>query len=266
MGLKSFLQEEKEARKQRKLEKKQKKKSPLTKEEKYYKIAGIITGIIVVFGAIFYSCSSLAGGDMDIDNVMGITNEMVVALKENVDVNLYFDSGKLLPSDLDSCKQKLIDNNANVFDENYKGSITNTFTLTSKEIGALAKELIGSSLGSSELVDLEIFKNGEYYYIACIYTFDLGDIITNKNLSTSYLKLTSKVDVLSGNICILDTKASINMIEEELNDDIIEALSKYPAFSLIQNNNSLVNSTLNLFNSAIKGKINFVENGIEFKK
>ena len=96
MGLKEFFQEEKEARKQRKLEKKLNKKSPLTREQKFYKIAGIVVGIMVTFGALTYSCKSLASGDFDLNDAVGLTDEMVTELKKPVDDNIYFANGKII--------------------------------------------------------------------------------------------------------------------------------------------------------------------------
>ena len=107
MNLKEFLAEEKELRKQRKLEKKRSKKNPKTKEEKFIKIGSIIVGILITFMALFRACSGLGGSDFSWYKLIGISDEMIIALEEPIDENTLLPNGKIDANDLDTCVEKV---------------------------------------------------------------------------------------------------------------------------------------------------------------
>jgi hypothetical protein len=94
MSLIDFLKEEREERKkQRKLQKEQKKK-PLTKEQKKYKIFGIITGFLITFGAIFFCCRG-GGGSYTWTDIVGITPDMIVELEKPIDESIVIPRGRI---------------------------------------------------------------------------------------------------------------------------------------------------------------------------
>lgn len=266
MSLKSFWEEEKQARKQRKLEKKLRKKSPLTGEQKFVKIAGIIVGILVAFGACFYSCSAFAG-DYDWADFIGITDEMIAELEKPVDENLLFANGRIIKDDYDSYKIKLVDAGADVFesdaDELYA---TKSFALTDKEVGALVNSLLAESGTETNMnvLDFEIFYENEYFYEKSIVSIDLNEVVEGENLPKVYLTSTSKVEVLNGQICVLSTSLQINAIEENINKEIVELLQKYNNFNLVSASNTTINLIISLFAENNNTKISLKDNCIEF--
>lgn len=259
------MQEEKEARKERKLQKKLNKKSPLTKEQKYYKIAGVIVGILVTFGAILYSCNAMAGDGYEWTDLVGITDEMIEELEKPVDENLLFSNGKLSVNDLNSCKAILDDAGANVLDNKEEVIATKSFTLNSKEVGALAKQTLLEGGSTLDILDFEIYYENDCYYEKSIVKINLKEVVEGEDLPTIYLQSTSKIDILGESICILDTKYKINMIEEDINNSIIELLEKYSKFTDQITGNDMINMVINLFATNVGTKINLQDNGIEFK-
>lgn len=267
MSLKEFLKEQKEERKRKKLEKKQAKKSPLTKEQKYYKIAGLIVGILVTFGAIFYSCGSLAGGNPDLMDILGITDEMVEAIKEPVDENLIFVDGRLSFEDLTACKIILNDANANALESEEELFASKNFSLNSRETGALAREML-ASLNSDfnlDVLSYKIYKTNNAYYEKSVVKINLDEIISGKDLPEVYLISMSKIDILGDSICILDTSLQINMIDKEINDQIIELLETYDKFNFKSTVNNMINTVLNMFAANINTKIKLIDDGIQFR-
>jgi hypothetical protein len=270
MSLKSFWEEEKQARKQRKLEKKLSKKSPLTGEQKFIKIAGIITGILITFGALFFSCKSLFGGDFDWNEIVGITDEMIEELEKPVDENLLFADGRILAEDYNSCKVKLNSANANVIDSKESElEATSSFSLNSKEVGALVNLLLSESeeLGTMSVLDFNIFFENDYFYEKSITLVDLNEVVGSeeKKLPKVYLTAVSKIEVLNGQISVLDTELKINAIEDGVNEDIIELLKKYTNFTLVSASNTTINMVIDLFADEVKTKVVLMDNGIEFK-
>ena len=156
MSLKEFLKEEREERKTRKLQKKLAKKSPKTKEQKYYKIAGIIVGVLITFGALFSSCKNCGGFEFNWTEAVGITDEMIVELKKPVDENLLFIDGKITKEDYDSCIATLNLNEVNILENDEISGPNENFILSSKEVGSLVNGML--STGDSVYFDILNFK------------------------------------------------------------------------------------------------------------
>lgn len=270
MSLKSFLEEEKQARKQRKLEKKLNKKSPLTGEQRFIKIAGIITGVLITFCALFFSCKSLFSGDFDWNEIVGITDEMIEELEKPVDENLLFADGRILAEDYNLCKVKLNSANANVIDSKESElEATSSFSLNSKEVGALVNLLFSQSGNASSLsvLDFNIFYDNEHFYEKSVTLVDLNEVVSSegKKLPKVYLTSISKIEVLNAQITVLDTKLKINAIEDSVNEDILELLKKYTNFTFMSAANTTINMVINLFADSVKTKVFLIDNGIEFR-
>ena len=267
MNLKEFLAEEKELRKERKLEKKKAKKSPKTGEEKFIKIASIITGILISFMALFRACSGFSGSDFSWNKLVGISDEMITALEAPVDEDIMFPLGKIDVIDLDNCIVKLNDANANIFDsEETKAS--KSFTLNSRELGAFANKVFKSNketLIKLDVLSFEIFAKDSDFYEKSIVLIDLSELTEIDNLPKVYLTSESKIDILDSQICILKTDLKVNQISDQLNDEIVELLGNYSSFKLIEISNSLINSSLSLFASGIGTSVVLMDGGINFK-
>lgn len=265
MSLKDFLKEEREERKARKLEKKMAKKSPKTNEQKYYKIAGIITGVLITFGAIFSSCKNCGGFEFNLNEAVGITDEMIVELKKPVDENLLFIDGKITKDDYNSMIDKLNSVEANIFESDKLIKPTDDFVLNSKEVGSLINGMMSS--GDSvyfDILSFKIFYENNYYYEESIVRVNLNDIVQGQDLPIVYVRSTSKVDILSGELCVLSTNLRINMLEEEMNNQIVDILKSYGGFNSVNTMNNMVNLALDLFAKSINTSISFVNDGIGF--
>jgi len=267
MSLKEFLIEEREEKKKRKLEQKEIKKSSKTKEQRYYKVAGIICGILVTFGALFNACSGLAGSDFDFGSIIGITDEMIDAINEPVDENLLFIDGRIGNDDLTACKDILNGAGANVLDYDEELVAESTFVLNSKQLGAMANEILLSEdmQIKMSLLDLDIYAENDVFYEKTITQVDLNNIIEGKSLPKVYLTSVSKIAILGDELKILNTDLRINMLEDEINDKIIKILKSYNDFSLVDASNDMVNTVINLFSSSVKTKIYLQNDGIEFR-
>jgi len=266
MSLKEFLKEEREERKTRKLQKKLAKKSPKTKEQKYYKIAGIIVGVLITFGALFSSCKNCGGFEFNWSEAVGITDEMIVELKKPVDENLLFIDGKITKEDYDSCIETLNLNEANILENDEITGPTGDFILNSKEVGALVNGMF--STGDSvyfDILNFKIFYEDNYYFEESIVKVNLDDVISGQDLPIVYIQSTSKVDILSGELCVLSTNLQINMLEEDMNNRIIEILKGYAGFNSVNGVNNMINLAIGLFTRSINTSIAFIDDGIEFK-
>lgn len=267
MNLKEFLTEEKELRKERKLEKKKAKKSPKTSEEKFIRIASVITGILISFMALFRACSGFSGEGFSWNKIVGISDEMIVAIEAPVDENIMFPTGKIDPVDLDNCIVKLNEANANIFNnEDVKAS--KSFTLNDRELGAFANNIFKSDKETPiklDVLSFEIFEKDSDFYEKSIVLLNLSEITEIENLPKVYLTSESKIDILDSQICILKTDLKVNQISDEINEEIVELLNNYSSFKLIEMSNSLINSSLNLFASTIGASVVLIDGGINFK-
>ena len=57
--------------------------------------------------ALFRACSGLGGSDFSWYKLIGISDEMIIALEEPIDENTLLPNGKIDANDLDTCVEKL---------------------------------------------------------------------------------------------------------------------------------------------------------------
>ena len=214
MSLIDFLKEEREAKKQRKKLQKEQKKQKLTKEQKKYKIFGIITGCLITFGAIFSCCSSFGGADYSWNNIVGITDEMIVALEESVTESTIIPNGIIGKSDWDSCNTKLLGMGIDIESEMANGfNIKEDFYLTDRELAAMAKESLETiNTGSARVLDFEIYAIGDVFYERSVIYINLSNVVLNATLPSVYVTSISRIEVLSNSVTCMDYDVKINNI------------------------------------------------------
>jgi len=261
MNLKEFLKAEREERKERKKLKKQKK--TLTKEEKKHKIFGIVFGIVVTIGAIIYSCNNLGSG-YSWNNVLGITDEMIVNLEQPVDERVILPDGKINQEDSESCMEVLSSVGID-FDENFVP--INNFNLTDRQLGAIAKELIDSVEVNylMEIYDLDFYLIGETIYQKSVVYLNLSNLIIGSTLPSVYLTTISKVEILNDSIICMNNSATINTFDEQLNEEIMTVLNENSNANLNEIGNNVINAAIEIFIKSTNCSIAIVNNLIEFK-
>lgn len=267
MSLIDFLKEEREEKKRRKKLQKEQKKHKLTSEQKRYKIFGIITGCLITFGAIFSCCSSMGGGSYSWNNLIGITDEMIVALEKEVAEKDVINGQIIGENDWNSCNEKLL--NAGIDIENdfiTEITINDSFYLSDRELGAMAKQSL-EKLGSNnaKVMDFEIYAIGEIYYEKSVVLVNLSNIVINSNLPNVYITTTSKIEVLSNTIICMDYDVKINNIEKEMNDKILDVIKNSSTTDIQTIGNSLINTTINTFALTIGAEIVLHHGQVYFK-
>ena len=246
MSLIDFLKKEREERKAyRQLQKKQKKiKTP---EEKRRKIYSIVFGFLIAFGVVFYTANSCSG-NYSWENIVGITDEMKIALERSVSEESIFPSGRIDQTYYDSLATKLASAGID-FESDEDVDPSSDMILSDKETGALVNN-ITSALDETrkyEVKDFSIYKVLETTYCKSVMILNLSEMISGSTLPSVYLITTSKVQVLDNTIMCMETEYQINEIEDPLNDEIISVLNKNMANSFISASNELLCSTLSLF-------------------
>jgi len=258
MSLIDFLKEEREVKKQRKKLQKEQKKQKLTKEQKKYKIFGIITGCLITFGAIFSCCSSFGGVDYSWNNIVGITDEMIVALEETVDESSIVPNGIIEIDDWNSCNTKLLDMGIDIESEmSNEFDVKDDFYLTDRELAAMAKKSLEtiSTSGNARVLDFEIYAIGDVFYERSVIYINLSNVVLNATLPSVYVTSISRIEVLSNSVTCMDYDVKINNIEEELNNEILEVLKKNSTTNIESIGNSIVNTTISAFASAVGADI-----------
>lgn len=275
MNIKEFWQEQRAEAKQRKELKKKQKKRPLTKEQKAYKVFAIIFGFFVAFGAIFYSCSSLSSGDDNStswNNLIGISDEIVTELQKSIDENLMFPNGKIESADIESCNTCLTNAgidiivNGQIDEEKLENTqkLSTNILMDFRSAGALAKLLTDSD--TAKVYDFEISFTEDTIIERSVVYVNLAKLISGENLPKIYLTTISEIAILNGQISILNSSLQINQLDNEMNTQVVSAINKNSSiYDLEDFGNSLINSSLNLFASAIGAKLDLNSNSLIFK-
>lgn len=274
MSLKELWQEHREEQKLKKIQKKQQKKVGLTHEQKVYKNFGIIFGLLVIFGALFSTCSNFGAGvgDFSWNKLVGISDEIVDELEKPVDETILFPDGKIGKEDLTSLEIKLEECGLDILvDENIEeGELENgtvvisDLYLTDRELGALVNEL-WKSVNYIKVSDMKItYENGVFIQKSIVYV-NLNELISDVNLPRIYLTTISEAMILNGTIAVINSDITVNQVSEELNDKIIEMLDGNSSLKMSSIGNSFINSTLKLFGDSFFESFELKNNGLFFK-
>ncbi len=251
MNLKDFLKEEKEERKKIRQEQKKNKKQSLTKEQKKYKIFGIIFAIFVIVGALIYSCNNMSG-NYSWNNIIGINEDIIEILEQKVDENKIFSASKLNQNDWNSCNQKLLSVGIDFseIDENSNIIISEQLELNSREIGALSIKICQAlNLNKNvEILYYDIFGIGEDFFAESVIKVNMSNYIKNSNLPSIYIKTKSKIEVLNNSIFSISNEAKLNNVEDESkNNEIITILNENSLTKFDELGNNIINSAINVF-------------------
>lgn len=282
MTIKEFLKEQKEERKKLKAEKKNKKKNKknLTDEQRFVKIASIIFGFVVTFGALYTSCSSFGGGDFPetIESEFSISSEVKELLKKTVDTNLLLINGKYSVSDWEKSIEKFALSGETLPEDIEE--ISNDYNLVSDvelnnvELRGLVYQIFSNDL-DMELLDYKIFQHEDEFYAKSIVRYDLVD---DEDVYTMYLTTTSQIQVINKSLVALDSNVIINNFDEETNNKVVSELNKYSEFlsglkildgdnfNLNRLANYLINVSINMFSSSIIkcSTMQIIDGGIKF--
>lgn len=246
MSLIDFLKKEREERKAYRKQQKQDKKAK-TPEEKRRKIYSIVFGFLITFGVIFYTVNSCSGS-YSWESVVGITDEMKIALEQSVSEETIFPNGRITQTNYDSLTIKL--NSAGIdFDSDEDINPHSDLILSEKEAGALVNQIF-SALDETkkyEVKDFSVYTILDAIYCKSVITLNLSEAISGSTLPSVYLISTSKVQILDNTIMCMETDYQINEIDDPLNDEIIDVLNKNMTGSIISNSNEMLCSTLSLF-------------------
>lgn len=263
MSLIDFLKEEKEERKKRRQLQKQQKKGNKTPEQKRMRLYAFITGFLIVFGVVFYTCRNTGGYSWN--NIIGITDEMIVELEKEVDENELFPNGKITDIDWNSCDQVL--KSAGVdFDSDEDFSITSSFTLTDRQLGALSKKLLVSidTTIIKSISDLELYAIGNKIYLRSVVNINLSDIIMGTKLPYVYLTTTSHIELLSNSLTCMTNKIKINNLSEELNEELLSVLDDNSNTNLESIGNEIICTLITVFGSSFGSEMILNHGQIQF--
>lgn len=267
MSLKDFLKNEKEERKKRRQLQKEKKKRKLTGEEKKYKIFGIILGIVVTFGAVFYSCNSCSGGDYTWEKLIGIDSEIQTALETHVLESEIAPRGRINDKDVNDYTSKLAEVGINLQDESDDISPSKDFKLSSRMLGALSNTLMKETNFTAivDVIDLEFYMIGEVVYQKSIVIVDLSTLIIGSTLPQVYLTSTSKVEVLDNELVCMSNDVVINNFDKDLNEKVLSVLRKSSTSTIEKIGNDGINLMITLFAESIACDMVLGTDCIEFK-
>lgn len=273
--IKEFWKERKEEKARQKAEKKKNKKKYHTREEKAYKVFGVLFTIFMIIMCIVVSVKSCAGiGDYDWNSIIGITDEMIEALETPVYESQVV-SDKLDVLDWSECRDKLlaagfefvVDNaiDKNLFDNNSK-VLESSLLLKGNEVGALVKAINTSkeSNTAENLLQCEMYQDGEDYYMTTVMIVDLKGVVLSNNLPKVYVKTTSTLRILNNQVASLNPDFQINVIDSTLNDKIVETLEDSSLLGLHKFTNDSVVSVINGFINRIYSGVVLTANGLEF--
>lgn len=273
MNIKEFWKDKKQQRKDNKILKKSQKKSPLTKEQKAYKIFGAVFMIFVICGACMYACRNMSDGDVNWGQILGIDQEVVDIINTPVDENLLFANGKIISSDWHSCINVFDNVGLDIIDKDKfsstkigKNFLQQTMTLTSNQLGGLNRQLLqelnNSTISSLMYYDIEKI-DGKYIQTTIAY-INLSTLITGLDLPNIYLTSISEIKILNNKLTSLNSKIRINMLDDETNQTVITQLENYKVLQLDSLLDKAVIGNFELFAGLIESKISLSDEGMVF--
>ena len=263
MSLIDFLKEEKAERKKRKQLQKEQKKGNKTPEQKRMKIYAIITGFLIVFGVLFYTCRNAGGYSWN--DILGITDEMIVELEKEVDEDVLFPNGKITDMDWHSCD--IVLKSAGIDLESDEDiSPTTSFVLTDRELGALSKKLLVTIDTSiiKNISDLELYVVGNKTYLRSVVDINLSDLVMGATLPKVYLTTTSHIELLSNSITCMTNEIKINNLSSELNEELLSVLDSNSSTNLKSIGNEIISTLITIFGSSIGCEMVLMHGQIQF--
>lgn len=275
--IKEFWQERREEKKRQKQLRKENKKLPKTKEQIAYKVFGFLFTIFLIFGSIGYACNKTGSFDnINWNNVIGVTEEMLEALDKPVDKNLIINECVISYADWGSAQEELqsvgveiaVENKLNVevlLNEGFNLSSEITFKMMS--LGALTNQMI-EELGKGDSIELHSFKlylEENDLMLKSVCSIDLSAIVVNSSLPIVYVTTVSRLNVLNKKLYSLDSEIQINQLDKKLNDEIVDFINSKSFLSINDYSNDHIVEEINLFATLVNAEIEISGQNITFK-
>ena len=261
--IKEFWQERKNEKKRLKEEKKNNRKSPKTKEQIAYKVFGILFSLFLIFGSIGYSCTISCSGGYSWDDLIGVNDEISLALSQSVNIEELIPDGQLAEYDWSSCIAKLNDAKIDfVTDFNLDSkkvdvgaTIESNLNLTNRELGALLSRYVSNSNRSSylSLLDFKVYNDQDNYYIQSVIELNLKKYM-NSNLPNIYLTSISLVSTYDRRVYVSNTSIVINQLQTDMNKKVLDVLGNNIVDIDILTNELLI-TYINSFATSIKANV-----------
>lgn len=266
--IKEFWQERKEEKLKQKEIKKQNKKLPQTKEQKAYKVFGVLFALFLIFGSIFYTCSGFSGtDDFSWDRLIGITDEMKEKLSSKVEKSSLIQDRELTSNDWESCKivfntrdLSIITQEGNIDSNkllNKSIRLTESMSLDNYKVGALVSNIIkqGTQKSNITLIELNICQEGTQVILRTVMNINLSEVVLSGTLPYVYVTTTSRIEVLNRKLASLDSQVVINDFNEDENAEIIEILNNSSLFGIENYTNDKVVEEINYFAESISANV-----------
>lgn len=265
MSLIDFLKEENAERKKRRKEQKANKKKVRTPEQKRYRIYAFITVLLIIFGVFFSTCNT-NGEPFTWNKIIGITNEMIVELEKDIDETGLFPKGKISELDWESCNNVLKDSGINFDTQDDSFVQYESFSLTDRQVGALAKKMLADLDNSviKNVCDLKIYAVGEQFYMRSVVYIDLSTMIVGAELPSVYLTSTSKVEILSNSLVCMSNQVLINNLSPEVSSEIISVFDKNSSTKISTIAGEIISTSITLFGESVGMEMQLRHGYIDF--
>ena len=274
--IKEFWQERKEEKKRLKELKKQNRKLPATKEQKAYKVFGVLLTLFLIFGSTFRACSGVSEFEnYSWDNLIGITDEIKNQLEQSVDKKDLIYEKQIDVVDWSYCKDSLVAsgidgviiedkiNSLLLADKNVL--LTSTLSLNSRTLGALAQKMLEGSVYNDdvELVEVVLSQEDDNLILKSLTRVNLTAVVVGDTLPSVYVRTTSTVQILNKQMYALNSYCQINNLEESENNELIELINNNSFSKLEFYTNELIARQINEFATGVSAKVRINNSYIE---
>lgn len=284
MSLKDIWNEVKQDRINKKEEKKQQKlakKIKRTGEQKAYIVFWVLFITFIIFSCIFSSCNMLSCSNFSCDNynfssLIGVSNETIDELKEDVILNDILIDNELVYADWLKCvvtfnnaKLDIISKNKLDKDKLQKTLTFEDFLMTSREVGALYNNLteIYATNKSINVINLkiqgEIGNNYKGEMESLVY-MSLSDLLGIKNLPNVYVYTKSDIQMIQDELVVVDSEIKINNLSDKAQGEINKFLENETLQNMKNTSNELICSMITSFAKLFNGEILIESNGLKF--
>ncbi len=273
--IKDFWQERKDEKKRLKQQKKQNKKLPKTREQKAYKIFGVCFALFLIFGSIFYTCRGLNDvDDYSWDKMLGISEEMKIKLATPINRADLISTKQLDAIDWSNCKDSLIEAGVGgvlLSDEislevlsDKSITLTSTLSLDSRNLGALSKKMIATSVYDSvELIETVLTYDNNTLRLTSLIYLDLTSVVLGNNLPYVYVTTTSVVNILNNDMYCMNSEFRINDFSENDNDEIMQIINKNSLVDIGFYTNELIAREINTFCEGVNAIVRINNGNLE---
>lgn len=284
MSLKDIWNEVKQDRENKKQEKKQQKlakKKSRTKEQKAYIVfwALFIPFLICIFffsSCQGFSCNSFSCDGYNFSSLIGISQETIDELKEDVTLNDVLITNEIVYADWLKCVVAFNNAHLDIITKNkldkdkLNGELTSEeFALTASEVGALYNNLaeIYSTEKSIQVLNVRIIgdiENNNKGIMESVVYMSLSDLLGVDNLPNVYVYSKSDIQILQDKLTVLDSEIKINNLSEKAQGEIDSFLSGEKLKDMKNTSNNAICSMMTSFAKLFNSKVSVTSNGFKF--